>query len=67
MKIIFNQPITTIQPNTASKTIEYTVKKKNKSTAESAKYKDKTPVDLFPEVIDDYYPEIWELFPEDPK
>lgn len=67
MKIVFSQPITEIKPNTVSKAIKYTVKKDDKSTAESAKYKDKTPVELFPEVIDTYYPEIWELFPEDPK
>ena len=67
MKIVFNQPITEIKPNTASKTIKYKVKEKKKSTAESLKYKEKKPIDLFPETINQDYPEIWEMFGEEPK
>ena len=67
MKIVFNQPITQIKPNTASKTIKYKVKEKKKSTAESLKYKEKEPIDLFPETIDTYYPSIEEMFGEEPK
>lgn len=65
MKIVWNQPLTEIKTGKTHEQIKYDVKKKNKSTAESVKHKEKQPVELFPEVIDTYFPEIWELFPEE--
>jgi len=65
MKIVWNQPLTEIKTGKTHEQIKYDVKKKNKSTAESVKHKEKQPVELFPEVVDTYFPEIWELFPEE--
>ena len=64
MKIVWNQPLTEIKTGKSHNQIKYDVKKKNKSTAESAKYKDKVPIDFNPEVTDTYYPDITEMFPE---
>lgn len=64
MKIVWNQPLTEIKTGKSHNQIKYDVKKKNKSTAESAKHKDKVPIDFNPEVPDTYYPDITEMFPE---
>lgn len=64
MKIVWNQPLTEIQTSKTRDNIKYKVRKKNKSTAESVKHKNKIPIDFNPEVPDTYYPSITEMFPE---
>ena len=63
MKIVFNQILT---DKTDNKEVikQYKVKTKKVVKDNSTKWKQKTLPDFNPEVIDTYYPEIWEMFPE---
>lgn len=63
MKIVFNQILT---DKTDNKEVikQYKVKAKKVAKDNSTKWKQKTLPDFNPEVIDTYYPEIWEMFPE---
>lgn len=63
MKIVFNQILT---DKTDNKEVikQYKVKVKKTAKDKSTKWKPKNVIDFNPEVIDTYYPEIWEMFPE---
>ena len=63
MKVVFKKLLT---DKTDNKEVikQYKVKSKKTAKDNSTKWKQKTLPDFNPEVIDTYYPEIWEMFPE---
>lgn len=63
MKIVFNQ-ILVDKTNNKEVIKQYEVKTKKTATDKSTKWKQKVVIDFNPEVFDDYYPTIAEMFPE---
>lgn len=63
MKIVFNQ-ILTDKTDTKEVIKQYKVKAKKVAKDKSTKWKPKEVIDFNPEVFDDYYPDISEMFPE---
>lgn len=63
MKIVFNQILV---DKTDNKDVikQYTIKCKKTAKDKSTKWKPKEVIDFNPEVFDDYYPTIAEMFPE---
>lgn len=63
MKIVFKQILT---EKTDNKEVikDYKIKVKNKVKDKSSRWKERTVPELNPEIVDTYYPEIWEMFPE---
>lgn len=61
MKIVFNQ-ILVDKTNNKEVIKQYEVKTKKTAMDKSTKWKQKAVIDFNPEVFDDYYPEIWELY-----
>ena len=63
MKIVFNQ-ILVDRTNNEELIKQYEVKTKKTAVDKSTKWIQKEVIDFNPERFEDYYPEIWEMFPE---
>ena len=62
MKIVFNQ-ILVDRTNNEELIKQYEVKTKKTAVDKSTKRIQKEVIDFNPERFDDYYPAIWEMFP----